>query len=158
LFQDNIAGSAPDSGGTGIGAAVAAGFAARDLRPAPALLKIVRGLFPGGIADLNMVVYRDRSRRFRHSGRGSLVLDDVRLTFEGGDAALNVHLELLGAEFRRLGKTRADVGFDLRIGGSRPGGGVGARMGGGGGFGISTGLGGARPDSGRKQCDDCDSD
>src|SRR6476646_9630611 len=95
LFQDNIALSVPDSGGTGVRAAIAAGFSARDLRPAASLLEIVRGFFPGGVADLNMVIDRDGSRRFRHPGGGSLVLDNVCLAFEGGDAALYVHLELL---------------------------------------------------------------
>jgi len=91
----------------GIGSRVAA----RHLGAPPALLQIVGGLLLGGIADLNVIVHRDRTAGFRQPRGRPLMLDHVGLAFNGGHAALHAYLELLDVDLG-LGELGADGRLD----------------------------------------------
>ena len=82
--------------GIGLGTRIAACH----LYAPPSGIQIVGGLLLSRIADLDVVVDRNRATRLRQASGRPFVLDNVGLAFDGGDTALDVHGKLLDVDLR----------------------------------------------------------
>ena len=75
----------------------------------------MRGLLPGGVANLNAIDDGHRARRPGHAGSRSFVLDDVGLAFPISDSALYLDREAVCADLR-FGQFGADRLLDGGVG------------------------------------------
>ena len=77
--------------------------------------QIGRGLLSRRIADLDVVIHRQRSCALCHAGGTTFVLNDARLAFDGSHAALHVDLKMILRDLLRLGQLGADIRFQLCV-------------------------------------------
>ena len=99
----------------GVAARISSRVTALDLCAAPASFQIGRGLLSRRIADLDVVIHRQRSCALCHAGGTTFVLNDARRAFDGSHAALHVDLKMILRYLLRLGQLGADIRFQLCV-------------------------------------------